>query len=537
MLKRTLFAILPILALVAVPVALRTSAPVAPVTRSGEKLVIITPHAEPVKAEFSQAFTRYYQNKYGVELEIEFRSVGGTSDIVRYIADRYEAEFRRYYQQNKFTPEWSDELAAAFVNYRMTPKSHNSGERQTREIFLKSDVGIGIDIFWGGGTFDHSRNGWKGYAVDGKVHRRHPEYFKPEIIPPSFGGEPMYDPEGRYYGVVLASFGICYNPDRIRELDKWIPPERWSDLGMPDFFNRIAVSDPTKSGSANKCYESILQQTMADTVKAAGDEKKGTAKGWADGMNLIKRIVANSRTITDSASKVPRDIAAGNAAAGMAIDTYGLSEQQWSELLFDGKPRIRYVPPKGGTAVSADPVQLLRGAPNRRAAEEFIDFLLSIEGQKLWNYRVGTPGGPEKYALRRPPIRKDMYTPEHIASFSDPDYNPYIAGAEFVYNPQWTSPYFNLLRILIRCIALDVQPELTAAWQAIIEAGGPDKVPEAMYEFNKLPFPYEKARKAAQAIRVSKDNTVLDVSKVCRKWSEEAMANYRKAAKLAKEKR
>ena len=266
-------------------------------------------------------------------------------------------------------------------------------------------------------------------------------------------------------------------------------------------------------------------------------EAEGPAIGWKNGLNLIKRIVANARTITDSASKVPRDIAAGDAAAGMAIDTYGLSEQDWSERIFEGDPRILYRPPKGGTAVSADPVQLLRGAPNRAAAEEFIDFLLSVEGQLLWNTRPGAPGGPERNALRRPPIRRDLYQPRYTRNFTDPDYDPYLAGADFTYRPAWTSPYFGLIRVLIRCLALDVQQEMRAAWRAILDVGGPEQVPQAMSEFDRIPVAYEEAAKAAEALNVSADRTMLDVIDLQRRWSADAVSQYRRAARLAREKK
>lgn len=59
-------------------------------------------------------------------------------------------------------------------------------------------------------------------------------------------------------------------------------------------------------------------------------------RGWADGMNLIKRIMGNTRTITDSAGKVTRDVASGAAAVGMAIDFYGLTEQEWNAFQMGG---------------------------------------------------------------------------------------------------------------------------------------------------------------------------------------------------------
>lgn len=536
MTKRLFFAILPLAVLLALPLLLRPAGEVARPGGAEEKLVIITAHTEPVKYEFEVAFRAYYQQRYGVDLEIEYRSVGGSSDIVRYIADRYEAEFRRAYEKLPDAPPWSPKLAAAFSNHRLRPDSPAAEpeERAARQAFLASEVGIGIDLMWGGGTYEHHRQAERGFGVDAGVAARRPELLDPAVIPHSFGGEFFYDRQGRYYGSCLSSFGLCYNPDRLKQLAAAAPPDSWRSLGEPRFFNAVVLADPTKSGTATKCFEAILQQCMAEAVAVHGEEA-GLAVGWAEGLNLIKRIVGNSRSLTDSAGKVPRDIASGNAAAGMAIDYYGLSEQQWSETLFAGSPKIFYVPPRGGTAVSPDPIQLLRGAPNGRAARAFIDFVLSEAGQKLWCYRVGVPGGPRKTALRRPPIRRDLYDTAHRPFLADPDYNPYEAGAHFTYRAAWTGPYFNLLRVLIRCIALDLDGELRASYRAILDAGGPERVPEAMAAFNHLTVPYAEAAAAAKRLQVGEDNSVLDVVVTCRRWSEEARRSYRRAAQLAKE--
>ena len=214
----------------------------------------------------------------------------------------------------------------------------------------------------------------------------------------------------------------------------------------------------------------------------------------------------------------------------MAIDTYGLTEQEWNVLQF-GKPHFLYITPKGGTAVSPDPVQMLRGAPNQKAARAFIEFMLS-EGQKTLCFSAGTPGGPEKYALRRPPVLKELYKPEYRKFRSDPDYNPYASGADFVYRGERTGRYYDLLRILIRVLMLDCQEELQTAWAAIIKAGGPEKVPEAMKEFNALPFNYAEVSKASKGLNAE---NARDVVRLKREWRDNMRKHYQKAAELAAE--
>ena len=92
----------------------------------------------------------------------------------------------------------------------------------------------------------------------------------------------------------------------------------------------------------------------------------------------------------------------------------------------DNSNRLGFVSPPGGTAYSVDPIALLRGAPNRELGIAFMEYVLSPEGQKLWNFKPETPGGPARFALRRLPVRRDFYAQEEWKPFrSDPDASPY----------------------------------------------------------------------------------------------------------------
>ena len=484
-----------------------------------ETLVVITAHNKSIRDEYQRAFSKWYKEKYGKEIVIDFRNPGGTSDIIRYIADRYETEFRKLYGENPAWGKWNSAIRTSFTDDRAcrTPE-----QKAARKRFLDSNVGIGIDIFAGGGVFNHEQTSARGYAVDARIAQEFPECLR--HIPPAFGGDKLYSPDGKFYGVVLSTFGILYNTRRLEAMKGATPPARWDDLGKSCYFNTLAVADPTKSGSANKCYEIMIQQCMA---KANDPEK-----GWHDGFSLLKKLFANARSISESASQVVRDVASGEAAAGTAIDTYGISEMLWSAKVF-GEPRCIYVTPKGGTAVSADPVQMLRGAPNPRAAKAFIAFLLSREGQMLHCLKPGTPGGPEKNGINRPPIRRDLYTPEVQKNFFLPAYDPYASGADFVYRPQWTGKYYSLIRVLLKAVVLEPHEELKSAYAAIIKAGGPEKVPQAMAKFNALPFSYKDADKARGVLKVTPERSAAQVSATLREWSDAARANYKESARLA----
>ena len=510
--KRLIAALAVPVLLIILPLMLR---PAADWSQSApESIVIITPNSEQIKYEFEQAFRKWYKEHRGRDIMIDWRSPGGTSDIVRYINDRFEAEFRLYALQKGL--DWNKETAAAFKDPKLTAADHSA-----RKLLLESDIGIGIDLFFGGGTYDQGRFASIGYAVDGGVKGRHPDWFTDDVIPMNFAGEQIYDPEGRYYGYCLSSFGIAYNFKRIDELGIE-PPQNWADLTKPAFYGTLAIADPTKSGSITKCYEMIIQQAMAEL---------GPEQGWLEGFRRVKLLTANARSIADSAGKVVRDISSGEAAAGICIDFYGFSEAEWSRQT-TGAPTMTYVMPRGGTAVTADPVQLLRGAPNPEAAKDFIDFLLSKEGAAIWLQKPGTPGGPVRYVQLRPTVRKD--SPREIPAeyLALPDYRPYDLGGTFEYKSAWTGRYFSLIRVLIKCAALDPEDDLRAAWKAILDNGGPDANPEAMAELLALPVPYEAAADESKAL----GGTPAEAAAARTRWTEAARSGYLRAAELARKK-
>ena len=254
---KTIPVLLILAGILAIPLLLRPHAPKTEIPQDEtERLVIITPHSESIKYEWEQAFRKHYRRKFGRDIVLDYRSPGGTSDIMRYIADRYQTEFRRHCTERGLP--WNDRTAAAFS--RDQKPGAPADAVNARKAFLESDVSIGIDLMAGGGTFELARNADAGFAVDAKIKELHPELLAPEIIPQSFGGELLYDPKGRYYGLCLSTFGLCYNHDRIRELEDKTPPRRWADLGEPRFFNKIVIGDPSKSGSINKCFEIMIQQ-------------------------------------------------------------------------------------------------------------------------------------------------------------------------------------------------------------------------------------------------------------------------------------
>ena len=490
-------------ALLALPIALRERTPSAPA--GIRRLVVLTPHGEPTRAEFGRAFAAWARAERGIDVEVDWRTPGGTSEITRYLDERYAAELAMAHPG----------MAVRGFNNPKAP------DLPARQAFLASSTTVGVDVLFGGGEFPFRAHAAKGYLVDAGLLAREPGWFTPEIIPQTLSGETVYDPQGRYYGACLAVFGIAASRDRLEELHLPVPTQ-WTDLAEPAYFARLTIADPTKSGAVVTACERILQQQMA---------RLGPAEGWAEGHRCIRRLVANSRWVTDSASKPTRDTARGDAVASMAIDFQAKAEAEWSAQESGGTSRLVFTAPEGGTSVSADPIGVLRGAPEPELARDFVWFVLSPVGQRLWNYRVGEPGGPVRYALRRAPVRTDVYTPTDRAHMSDPDLDPFALARRFTYVPAWTAHLYPVLGPFIKATALDVRDDLTSAWVAIIAAGGAERVPQAWAAFNDLAVPYDQAVAARDALAKGAETA----APLQRQWAERALSNYRLARRLAEE--
>ena len=241
-------------------------------------------------------------------------------------------------------------------------------------------------------------------------------------------------------------------------------------------------------------------------------------------MTLLKKLGGNAAYLTFSASKVPVDAAHGQIAAGMCIDFYGRSQVEWERAQL-GRDPIAYRTPEAASTVSADPVAILRGAPHRELAEEFVDFLLSPQAQTLWGKRAGTPGGPQDYTLYRLPVRRDMYQGEALANTVFGEERPFALAEHFHYRGDWTGRLFSAIRILVKVMLIDCGPELREAWGRILAQGGWEAIsPEAQEAFQSLPFSYQEAAQATRTLESPQEEARLR-----RSWIQFFREQYHRA--------
>lgn len=538
-----LLILLALAATVALPFVLRPKQRLP--ERADDTLVIITPHNEAIRHEFGVGFQRWYRAKTGRTVMLDWRVVGGTSDIGRYLESEYVAAFRNEWTQRSGR-SWSAEVQAGFTNPRLADTAPQAA-KDARAAFLASNVSCGIDVFFGGGSYDLVQQANAGRIVPTQVISRHPEWFRPEVIPLSFAGEQYWDERGLWVGNVLSNYGIIYNRDSLRRLGVERVPREWRDLTDPRYAGEIALADPTKSSSIAKAFENIIQQQMQRRLAPLGAAKTGGAtrdgdelesrairEGWLEGLRLLQLIGANSRYFTDSSQKPPMDVAQGDCAVGICIDFYGRSQAEVTGLRSAGEPRMGFVTPRGGTVSSVDPIALLRGAPHRDVAEAFIEFTLSMDGQKLWNLRPGVLGGPERYALRRLPVRRDFYAQAGLKAVrSDPDADPFTDEDQLVSRPAWTGHLFREMAFIVRVMVQDVHPELVEAWRAINEAREPAKTRAlaALQELSSVDYD----RAGAEIKRALTSKNRVDELILARELAGKFRRQYALAKKLAME--
>ena len=497
-----------ILLVLLLPFVLRPREDVFTEESDGE-VVIMTPHHEAILSEFSRAFSAHMKETTGKNISIDWRVPGGTSEIAKLLDSEYRSAFEIYWKRVLKRP-WENAVATRFNDRKLAlpaPGETPTPAQEAKLEFLKSDTGIGVDLFFGGGFYDFKIQADKGHLVSSDLSgkfgfdalaKEYPAWFSDEIIPETSSGEIFRDSENRWVGTCLSSFGIVYNTDSLERLFFEKPPSTWDDLGQPQFFGQIALADPTRSGSVAKAFEMLIQQQIQEAITATGGEATqfqskeqvitaAIHQGWDDGLHLIQRIGANARYFTDDATKIPRDVAAGLATAGMCIDFYGRTQ---AEVLRQGNgtSRVGFIRPIAGSSTSVDPIGMLRGAPNPEYAHAFMEFVLSVEGQKLWDFLPGTPGGPQKVALRRLPVRKDIYTKENLEYFADPDALPYEHTADFTYHPEYTAATFGAIRFIVRVMCIDTHDELRAAYATLIQTNFPPKATELFYNLSAVNY-------------------------------------------------
>lgn len=189
-----------------------------------------------------------------------------------------------------------------------------------------------------------------------KLLQAAPEVKNPQA-PAKVGNYPLNDPQNLYYGQALADYGLMWNT-RYLKANQLTPPKEWADLVRPEYFNHLAMSSPSRSGTTHLTVETILQ-----------------GEGWEKGWSQMLQIAGNCAAITDRSFAVPDGVNNGQYGIGLVIDFFGLAGK------YSGYP-VEFHYPTVTSVVPAN-IALVAGSKNSEEAKKFIQFTLSREGQEL----------------------------------------------------------------------------------------------------------------------------------------------------------
>ena len=254
-----------------------------------------------------------------------------------------------------------------------------------------SKPGQEIDVAWGGGPtlFDLLVKEGLLRPIDSNlvisVSKEIPDELSGAIMKRTADGKLLW------VAAAISSFGFTVNTNYLQKAG--LPmPDKWIDLANETFAKTLPIpsvgtADASVSTSNTRMFEIILQDY-----------------GWVKGWQILTLLGANAR-IYDESGLVRDAVIRGDVGVGTTIDFYGYTAQL-------EKPEFcRYIVPSDGSIVNGDPIALLSTTKNPEAAQAFIAWVLSTEGQKIWldprvnrmpaNPRVfDTPEGKKREDLR-----------------------------------------------------------------------------------------------------------------------------------------
>jgi ABC-type Fe3+ transport system substrate-binding protein len=295
----------------------------------------------------------------------------------------------------------------------------------------------GVDVLYGGGV-----DPFLDLKKDGLLTRYDPP---PEIlaqIPAKLNGMDLMDPDHEWFGAVLTGFGIITN-ERVRQAVGLPVVRTWADLADPKLVGWISASDPRASGSALAIYEIILQ-----------------SYGWDTGWAILTETSANVRQFLGSSAASAVEVGVGDAAYGVAIDTYGQAQSG-----FYGRDNVRFLLPEGQTVITPDSIAILKNPPHPEMARHFLEFVLSHEGQLLWMLPKGAPGGATHNLINRMSVQPAIY--DELKGVTPILTNPFQMHNDFVYSSQLGSRRRSILSALIAAWMIDTHDALVPAWKAL----------------------------------------------------------------------
>jgi iron(III) transport system substrate-binding protein len=147
----------------------------------------------------------------------------------------------------------------------------------------------------------------------------------------------------------ISALGIVWNSGT-----KTPRPAEWADLAKPAYKDAVTMPDPAESGAS---YE--LVQGLAKSL------------GWS----YYENLKANGAIVSGANAAALNPVLQGAKAAVFgAVDYLALDRKAKGET-------VEVIFPQSGTVIAPRPMMIFKSSKHVEAAEKFIDYVLSPEGQ------------------------------------------------------------------------------------------------------------------------------------------------------------
>ena len=319
-------------------------------------------------------------------------------------------------------------------------------------------------------------------------------------LPGRLGAQQLSDPAGLYEAYDVAGYGVVADPSALAAAGL-SAPRRWRDLAVPEYARRMAMPIASKVGFSPALYDIVLQ-----------------SEGWDAGWRLLSEM-AGEATLLDSGFGPTASVREGKAALALTIDFI-------AEIARANGAAIEMIYPER-TAFLPAHVAMTAGAAHVAGAQAFIDFLLSMDGQRLMMERDS----------RRHPARPDAYrgAPQ---GFADPFALP--ASTIVDYDSEIGRRRPPLITVLFDLAIVEGHAESAELWRKIHDAegkfAGNAKAMAALGEAKRLaafiPVSESDARASSFLERFVRRDAI-DPQQIGR-WREEIAAARAKARDLVK---
>nr|WP_114372253.1 extracellular solute-binding protein [Salicibibacter kimchii]AXF55928.1 extracellular solute-binding protein [Salicibibacter kimchii] len=248
------------------------------------------------------------------------------------------------------TPEMSEELAEAYEEEYGEPVNvEYAGTNVLVNQMMAEADNPQADVWYGGGGFMPFEN-----AIEqGIITSYQPEAASDWDV--TEDDIRMRHEDWMYVGVELFALGFAYNPELVSEDEL---PETWDDLLDERWEDELQMPNPAASGTATLL---VLSQLID--------------KGEEDAWEYFDELVEQMNAMPDSGLSPTEAVTSGEASIGIGFDFMAYQFQDRGESVDFHVPE--------STPVLVNPAAVVEDGPNPEGAQQFMEFLLSEEGQEI----------------------------------------------------------------------------------------------------------------------------------------------------------